>query len=157
MKAIVKVQLITDWGDVSEVSVAEIERPASDFDGRSLGMSLGDGKQVMHALQQAVAAAQADEVCTLHRVCRRCRRWNPVKDYRQRKMETVYGTVHLTSPRITSCPCEPHGFSKHRTRLWSRCSESAPPQSCNFCKQRFALGCPTVRQRISCANSCRST
>ena len=110
MKAIVKVQLITDWGDVSEVSVAEIERPASDFDGGSLGMSLGDGKQVMHALQQAVAAAQADEVCTLHRVCRRCRRWNPVKDYRQRKMETVYGTVHLTSPRITSCPCEPPWF-----------------------------------------------
>ena len=110
MKVVVRAQLITDWGDISEVTVAEIERPAAAFDGNSLGLSLSDGKQVMHALQQAVASAQADEACALHRVCQRCSRWNPVKDYRSRKVETVFGLVHLTSPRIVSCPCEPPWF-----------------------------------------------
>lgn len=110
MKAIVRVELVTDWGEVSEVRVAEVERPASKLDSHTLGLSLGEGKQVMQALQQAIASAQADEVCTLHRVCRHCSRWNPVKDYRRRTMETVYGVVHLTSARIVSCPCEPPWF-----------------------------------------------
>ena len=81
MKVIVRAQLITDRGDVSEIAVAEIERPASAFDSNSLGLSLSDGKQVMRALQQEVAAAQANEISSLHRVCQRCHRWNPVKDY----------------------------------------------------------------------------
>ncbi|MEO8925469.1 MAG: ISKra4 family transposase [Caldimonas sp.] len=110
VKVIVRAQLVTDWGEISEITVAEIERPAAAFDGSSLGLSLSDGKQVMHALQQAVASAQANEICGLHRVCQRCSRWNPVKDYRQRKVETVFGVVHLTSPRIVSCPCEPPWF-----------------------------------------------
>ena len=51
------------------------------FDAHSLGLSISDGKQVMRALQQEVAAAQANEIGLLHRVCQRCHRWNPVKDY----------------------------------------------------------------------------
>ena len=110
MKVVVRAQLISDCGDISEITFAEIERPSATFDGNSLGLSLSDGKQVMHALQQAVATAQANEICELHRVCQRCSRWNPVKDYRSRKVETVFGFVHLTSPRIVSCPCEPPWF-----------------------------------------------
>ena len=49
MKVIVRAQLVTDWGEISEITVAEIERPAAAFDGSSLGLSLSDGKQVMQA------------------------------------------------------------------------------------------------------------
>ncbi len=62
MKVIVRAQLVTDWGDISEITVAEIERPAAAFDGSSLGLSLSDGKQVMQALQQAVASESANTV-----------------------------------------------------------------------------------------------
>ena len=89
MKVIVRAQLVTDWGEIREVTVAEIERPAAAFDGSSLGLSLSDGKQVMHALQQEVASAQANEICGLCRVCQRCSRWNPVKDCRQRKVDSA--------------------------------------------------------------------
>jgi len=33
-----------------------------------------------------------------------------VKDYRQRKVDTVFGTVSFRSPRIVSCECEPPYF-----------------------------------------------
>jgi hypothetical protein len=107
MKIIVRVQLVTDWGEVSEVDVAEIQRPAGEFESKTLGLSLGDGKQIMHRLQQTVATAQTDEFCELQRVCPCCHRWNPIKDYRPLKIDTVFGTVSLLSPRIISCPCEP--------------------------------------------------
>jgi hypothetical protein len=107
MRIILRAQLVTDWGEVTEVDVAEFSRPARALNADSLGLSLTDGKALLQQIQQTVACAQADELCKLHRVCQNCRRWNPVKDYRLRKIDTVFGTVNLRSPRIISCPCEP--------------------------------------------------
>ena len=80
MKIIVRVQLVTDWGEVSEVDVTEVQRPASEFESKTLGPSLGDGKQIMQRLQQTVASAQTEEFCELQRVCPCCHRWNPIKE-----------------------------------------------------------------------------
>jgi hypothetical protein len=107
MKIILRAQLVTDWGEVTEVDVAEFSRPARALNANTLGLSLTDGKALMQRLQQTIAGAQAEELCELHRVCQRCHRWNPVKDYRLRKIDTVFGTVRLRSPRIISCSCEP--------------------------------------------------
>ena len=110
MKIVVRVELTTDWGETNQVEVARIERPAVKFQAENLGLSLEDGKEVLRHLQQAVAFAQAQEYCDLNRVCQRCHRWNPVKDYRVRKVDTVFGTVSVDSARIISCPCEPPYF-----------------------------------------------
>src|SRR5712692_4588942 len=107
MKIILRAQLVTDWGEVTEVDVAEFSRPARALSADSLGLSLTDGKALLQQLQKIVARTQADELCELHRVCQRCHRWNPIKDYRLRKIDTVFGTISLRSPRIISCPCEP--------------------------------------------------
>jgi hypothetical protein len=107
MKVVLRAQLVTDWGEVTEVDVAEFSRPARALNADTLGLSLTDGKALLNRLQQTIASAQAQELCELHRVCRRCHRWNPVKDYRLHKIDTIFGTVSLRSPRIISCPCEP--------------------------------------------------
>ena len=54
-----------------------------------LGLSLADGKALIQQLQQVISGAQADELCNLHRVRQCCHRWNPIKDYRLRKIDTV--------------------------------------------------------------------
>jgi hypothetical protein len=51
MKIIVRVQLVTDWGEVSDVDVAEIQRPSGEFESKTLGLSLGDGKQIMSRMR----------------------------------------------------------------------------------------------------------
>jgi hypothetical protein len=107
MKVILRAQLVTDWGDITEVDVAEFSRPARALNADALGLSLTDGKILLERLQQTIAGAQTDEFCELHQVCQSCHRRNPVKDYRLRKIETVFGTVRVRSPRIISCPCEP--------------------------------------------------
>jgi hypothetical protein len=87
MKIILRAQLVTDWGEVTEVDVAEFSRPARALSADSLGLSLTDGKALLQQLTKMVARTQADELCELHRVCQRCHRWNPIKDYRLRKIE----------------------------------------------------------------------
>ena len=100
MKIIVRVDLVTDWGDTTTVQVDQIERPGQTLEPDLIGLSLEDGKRLLSSLQQTFIRAQTDEICKLRRVCQRCHRWTPVKDYRQRKVDTVFGTVTFRSPRI---------------------------------------------------------
>jgi hypothetical protein len=110
VKIIVRVELVTDWGDASTVEVGQIERPSQSLEPETVGLSLEDGKRLLHSLQQAVIPAQTEEICALRRVCQGCHRWTEVKDYRKRKVDTVFGTVTFRSPRIISCHCEPPFF-----------------------------------------------
>src|SRR5258707_4195509 len=107
MKIVVRIELITDWGDVNTIEVGRIDRPSQTLDPESVGLSLADGKQLLHNLQQAVIPAQADEVCCLRRICRRCHRGAALKDSPQRKGDTLFGTVSFRSPRIVSLACQP--------------------------------------------------
>lgn len=43
-------------------------------------------------------------------MCCGCGRRTPIKDYRLRKVDTVFGTVRFRSPRIITCECEPPYF-----------------------------------------------
>src|SRR5258708_39157902 len=99
MKIVVRVELITDWGDVNTIEVGRIDRPSQTLDPESVGLSLADGKQLLHNLQQAVIPAQADEICGLRRNCRRCHRGTGLKDYQRRKVDTQFWTGRLSSPR----------------------------------------------------------
>jgi hypothetical protein len=70
-------------------------------------LSLEDGKQLLATLQKFFIPAQAYEYCEGRSVCSNCRRQLQLKDYRRRKVDTVFGTVSVRSPRFISCPCEP--------------------------------------------------
>ena len=129
MKIVVRVELITDWGDVNTIEVGRIDRPSQTLDPESVGLSLADGKQLLHNLQQAVIPAQADEICDLRRICRRCHRWTALKDYRHRKVDTVFGTVSFRSPRIVSCAWErPWYLETAFCLLWPIIPECATPE-----------------------------
>jgi hypothetical protein len=129
MKIVVRVELITDRGDTNTIEVGRIDRPGRTLDAESVGLSLADGKQLLHNLQQAVIPAQTDEICALRRVCRRCHRWTALKDYRHRKVDTVFGTVSFRSPRIVSCACEPPWYLETAfCPLWPIIPERATPE-----------------------------
>ena len=42
MKIVVRVHLVTDWGEVSELDIAQIQRPSGEFESKTLGLSLDD-------------------------------------------------------------------------------------------------------------------
>src|SRR5260370_12266853 len=129
MKIVVRVELITDWGEGNPIEVGRSDRPNQTLDPESVGLSLADGKQLRRKLQQAVIPAQTDEICALRRICRRCHRWTALKDYRNRKVDTVFGTVSFRSPRIVSCACEPPWYLETGfCPLWPIIPERATPE-----------------------------
>ncbi|HEX3633885.1 hypothetical protein P0D88_33680 [Paraburkholderia sp. RL18-103-BIB-C] len=40
MKIVVRIELITDWGDVNTIEVGRIDRPSQTLDQESVGLSL---------------------------------------------------------------------------------------------------------------------
>jgi hypothetical protein len=107
MKIVIRVETIADWGETETVELCQFERPIGELAPENVGLSLADGKELLHKLQQVVIGAQSEEVCAFRRFCARCGRRLFLKDYRKRKVDTVFGTVAFRSARIVSCPCEP--------------------------------------------------
>ena len=67
------------------------------FDGE-IGLSVDDGKKVMAALQTAVVNQEADTYTLFRRICPDCGVLRPVKDYTNRRIRTVFGTVEVAIP-----------------------------------------------------------
>src|SRR5471032_3203069 len=156
MKIVVRVELITDRDEVNTIELGRIDRPSQTLDAESVGLSMAEGKQLLHNLQQAVIPAQADEVCCLRRISRRCHRWTALKDYRQRKVDTVFGTVSFRSPRIVSCACEPPWHLETASARYGRSYRSAQRLSCWPCTRNSRRRCPIDAWSRQCANFSRS-
>lgn len=105
MKITIRVEVTTDYGETATFEVCKIDRPYRELEPAKVGLSLAEGKDVLHELQKIMVAMQAEEVCMLRRFCTRCHSFLDLKDRRIRKVDTVFGTVPFRSARIICCPC----------------------------------------------------
>ena len=135
MKIVVRVELITDWGDVNTIEVGRIDRPSQTLDPKSVGLLLADGKQLLHNLQQAVIPAQADDICCLRRICRRCHQWTALKDYRRRKVDTVLGPSASAAHASCRAPVSRLGIRRQRSARYGRSCRSGQRLSCRPCRR----------------------
>jgi hypothetical protein len=87
------------------VDVLEIVRPGDLDDLGDLGLSLGDGKQLLAQVQEAVVAAQSRDHAAQRPTCRSCTVPCQVKDYRPHRIATVFGPVTLRLPRFRCARC----------------------------------------------------
>lgn len=102
MKVKIHVELITDWGESRTVEACEFARPMTEFSAETVGLSLDDGKKLLHAVQQHVVESQTWELTEPYRICPTCLGLQRLKDYRVRRLDTVFGTVRFRSPRLIS-------------------------------------------------------
>ncbi|BCG04299.1 hypothetical protein PPGU19_088670 (plasmid) [Paraburkholderia sp. PGU19] len=99
MKITIRVEITTDWDETDTFEVCQLERPDRQLEPEKIGLSLAEGKDVLHMLQRVVVAAQAEEVCMLRRFCTHCHRFLELKDRRIRKVDT--GLWHRA---LSQCP-----------------------------------------------------
>jgi hypothetical protein len=102
MKVAIRVDIATEYGVAESFEICQIERPYHELDAAKIGLSLAEGKDVLHRLQGIVVAAHAEDICMLRRFCDRCQRFLDLKDRRIRKVDTVFW-----SARIMTCACVP--------------------------------------------------
>jgi len=70
-----------------------------------LGMTLADGKDLLHAVQGAYIEAPVESISQDHSHCAQCKEPMRRKDATQMPYRTVFGTFMLTSERLSTCGC----------------------------------------------------
>ena len=92
-------------GQSRSFNVMEISRPDGVGDIANLGLTLAEGKLLLAGVQQGVVAAQADSHATLRPDCRSCGGRCHVKDWRPRRIATLFGEARVQLPRFLCAGC----------------------------------------------------
>ena len=70
-----------------------------------LGLSLADSKNILKSMQSSIITEQVSHYLANCRCCPDCYRDYKIKDHKIKKLNTLFGTLHLESPRFYSCQC----------------------------------------------------
>jgi hypothetical protein len=95
-----KLEAKTGWGEVTEVEIANLSRLTISATDEEIGLTLAESKAILSVSHKAVATTQIDEIVACARVCRSCLELLPIRDRRTRKLQTLFGTVEESAPRI---------------------------------------------------------
>src|SRR3954453_6963162 len=90
-------------GGTRSVALMELGRPGNLHDLADLGLTLPEAKQLLACLQQAVVVVQARDHATLWPDCASCGERFRIKDWRSRRVATLFGEVVVRLLRFR-CP-----------------------------------------------------
>src|SRR6187431_3407235 len=104
----IEIQLRIVGDDNSVISADEVLHfDKSDDRVEAIGLSFGNAKAVLAAIQERVVTAQAGSFLARHRCCNRCGRALLSKGPGRIQFRTAFGTIPLNSPRFYRCRCQP--------------------------------------------------
>jgi hypothetical protein len=92
-------------GPARVIDVTDIRPLGALGDIANLGLTLSEAKQILARLQQAVVSVQADDHAVLRPECSACGQACHVKDWRLRRVATLFGTVAVRLPRFRCAGC----------------------------------------------------
>jgi hypothetical protein len=85
---------------------------AAEYAAETLGLSVAEGKMTLGGLHRHLVQAQAEEHCRSRRRCDHCGTQRPLKDFRRRRLRSLFGVVEVRAPRFRPCRC---GVASRRT------------------------------------------
>jgi hypothetical protein len=101
-----RLEIRTGTEEVQSLEPASFSRPARATRFQEIGLTLAEAKQLLVNLQQSVVELQIAQHAAYSRPCVHCQRPQPVKGYRLRRLQTLFGTVEFQAPRFKVCPCQ---------------------------------------------------
>jgi hypothetical protein len=105
--------------------VVEIERTELALE--TLGMSVAEGKAILHGVQDFMAGQQVIQDLKRKRACPTCGLRYPSKDAGTHTIKTVFGTVEAPNPRWERCRCQSEGSRTFRpAAAWLEGVRTAP-------------------------------
>src|ERR687893_661487 len=91
------------WSKRARTAGRALGRPGNLRDIADLGLTLPEAKQLLTCVQQAVVAVQARDHTTQRQECASCGERFRIKDWRSRRVATLFGEVVVRLPRFR-CP-----------------------------------------------------
>ena len=120
----VEVVCLHDGGE-QRCSVVEMERAELALE--TLGMSVAEGKAILHGVQDFMAAQQVTEDLHHRRVCPSCGERYHSKEAGKHTVKTVFGAVEVPNPRWERCCCQTEGARTFRpTTAWLQGARTSP-------------------------------
>ena len=124
----IKLEAKSGWGDVQTFEIGQVARRVVGLTAGEIGLMLNEAKALLVELQRCIVQTQIEEKVTSIRVCSECLSLQPIRDRRSRVLQTLFGTVLVTVPRIRVCGCvdkrpfEDVSFSPLSELLPDRCT-----------------------------------
>lgn len=107
----VRVQVVIEADDEDDepapvvIEVTQIDRDMLSID--TLGLQLAEAKDLLRRVQDVLIDEQVRTCLAQQVTCPDCGRSRAHKDVHAIVVRTLFGTVHLRSPRWKQCPCQP--------------------------------------------------
>ena len=100
----IKIQMVIDDQDQSTIKeVACLER--EELSAETLGLTLKEAKAIVSGVQKALVPHQITEFVAQQRLCLCCGKQRNIHGYHQLIYRTLFGKLHLKSPRLSECSC----------------------------------------------------
>ena len=106
MRFTIEARLIDDEGSGEPVLLGEFERPDDELDPARVGLTLEEGRGLLHKAQQFMSAGYVAGWLRWRSSCDYCGVAYPHKDTRTVTYRTIFGRVELPSPRWYECLCK---------------------------------------------------
>ena len=102
-----KVQIIVEHEDLDGPVVEEIVCLCrGDLLPETLGLTLEEGKEMLAKIQERMVTHQASQYLEQQRSCPVCGHRRGNKDGRKIVWRSLFGKLHIDSPRLYTCPCQ---------------------------------------------------
>jgi hypothetical protein len=105
MERVVKLKAKSGWGEVETIQGGRFNRRVVELTAEEVGLTLAEGKHLLDERARLVLQTQMEEFTTCARLCGECLKLRRLRDGRTRKIQTLFGTITVTAPRISACPC----------------------------------------------------
>jgi hypothetical protein len=106
MKIVLQVVIESDDGAKHVVrNVTQLAR--GELQPATLGLTLPEAKALLRRVQAVLVEQQVATYTEEHRACPDCGTPRTCKDQKRLVVRSLFGTLHLSSPRLYVCPCQP--------------------------------------------------
>jgi hypothetical protein len=126
MKITVQVVIEPADGPAIVAQVATLERET--LTDETLGLSLAEGKAILAGVQERLVAQQAAAYVATQQTCPQCGARRRCKRHHQIVIRSLFGTLRLDSPRLSTCACQGRDTPRSTSPLAEQLPERTTPE-----------------------------
>jgi hypothetical protein len=149
VKWTIRIEVTQDGKGPTTCDIGTITRSTGDLLPEQIGLSLEEGRQLLHRIQMAIIGHQVHGYEIRRRSCNGCGRHQRIKDTRRKCVQTPFGAFRLRGRRYRVCQCQPRGIRRVLFPL-GRSSRGVRPPRSGSSSQNWARRCRIERHRECC-------
>jgi hypothetical protein len=110
VKWTVRIEVTQDGKGPPTSDIGTITRSTGDLLPEQIGLTLEEGRQLLHRIQMAIIGHQVHGYEIRRRLCKGCGRHQRIKDTRRKCVQTAFGAFRLRGRRYRVCRCQARGI-----------------------------------------------